>query len=172
VSTAVRVNVTTYSHTYVATNLLRSLKQLIKGCGLSTAELIGDWAVLELGVSTWLESRHLTGLVLEVLDLSKQGNDLVGRFDFDIDYGYYPGGDGDLWLDPDTVEFVIRKNGSYPSRCTYRVIADTTPGYPAVTGWSTTSFRSTAGFVRQTAGTAIGGGSLGASLAYYARTGS
>ena len=171
-STAVRVNVSTYAHTYVATNLLRSLKQLIQGCGLSTAKLVSDWQVLENGVSTWLQTGHLRGLVLEVLDPSKWSNDLVGRFDFDIDYGYYADGDGDLWLDPDTVEFVIRKNGSYPSKCTYRFIADTAPGYPTVVGWSETTFRSTAGFVRQTAGAAMGGGSLGASLSYYARTGS
>lgn len=171
-STAVHVNVITYAHTHVATNLLRSLKQLIQGSGLSAAKLMDDWVVLELGVSTWLQSRHLRGLVLEVLDPTRQGNDLVGRFDFDIDYGYYADGDGDLWLDADTVGFVIRKNGSYPSRCAYRVIADTAPGYPRVDGWSETTFRSTAGFVRQTAGAAIGGGSLGANLSYYARTGS
>ena len=50
-----------------------------------------------------------------------------------------------VWLDPDTVSYTVLKNGSYPSRCSYRLIADTAAGYPPVDGWSTTTLRSTAG---------------------------
>ena len=82
--------------------------------------------------------------MLEVFDPTlATGKDLVGRFDFVIDYGYYGDGDGELWLDPDTVSYAVRKNGSYPSRCSYRLVADTLPGEPAVPGWSDTTFRST-----------------------------
>ena len=102
------------------------------------------WAVLENGVSTWLGSGHLKSLVLEVFDPTlTTGKDLVGRFDFVIDYGYYGDGNGELWLDPDTVSYAVRKNGSYPSRCSYRLVVDTLPGEPAVPGWSDTTFRST-----------------------------
>jgi hypothetical protein len=171
VTTSVRVNTYTYATTHVATNMLRSMKQIIREGGLSISKIQSEWAVLETGISTWLNSGHLKGLVLEVFDPGKPtGADLVGRFDFTIDYGYYSDGDGDLWLDPDTVSYAVRKNGSYPARCQYRLIADTAPGYPAVTGWSTTTFRSTAGFTRHSVGTAIGGGSLGAGLSYYARS--
>ena len=122
-------------------------------------------------MAAWLGSQHLRALVLEVFDPAKPaGADLVGRFDFTIDYTYYGDGDGDLWLDPDTVSYTVRKNGSYPATCTYRLIADTAPGRADVPGWSTTAFRSTAAFTRHTVGTAIGGGGLGASLAYYARS--
>jgi hypothetical protein len=171
VTTSVRVNTHTYATTHVATNMLRSMKQIIRESGLSISRIQNQWAVLEDGVATWLNSRHLEGLVLEVYDPGKPtGADLVGRFDFTIDYGYYSDGDGDLWLDPDTVSYAVRKNGSYPARCEYRFIADTAPGYPAVDGWSTTALRSTAGFTRHSVGTAIGGGSLGAGLSYYTRS--
>ena len=168
---SVRVNTHAYATTHVATNMLRSMKQIIRESGLSISGIQSQWAVLEAGVAAWLNSRHLTGLVLEVYDPGKaSGADLVGRFDFTIDYGYYSDGDGDLWLDPDTITYAVRKNGSYPARCEYRFIADTAAGHPTVDGWSTTTFRSTAGFTRHTVGTAIGGGSLGAGLSYYTRS--
>jgi hypothetical protein len=171
VSSSVRVNTHAHATTHVATNMLKSVRQIIRESGLKTDTILHQWAVLETGIATWLGSRHLRGLVLEVYDPTKRaGTDLVGRFDFTIDYTYYGDGDGELWLDPDTVSYAVRKNGSYPSNCEYRLIADTAPGRPDVAGWSTTTFRSTAGFTRHSVGTAIGGGSLGAGLSYYTRS--
>jgi Bacterial HORMA domain 2 len=171
VSTSVRVNTSVYAATHVATNMLRSLRQIIRGSGLCINRIVNEWQVLEQGVATWLASGHLQALTLEVFDPRKAaGADLVGRFDFSIAYDYYGDGDGELWLDPDTVAFAIRKNGSYAPGCDYRFVATTAPGRPDVPGWSNTTLRSTAGFTRHTVGTAIGGGSLGAGLSYYARS--
>lgn len=168
---SVRVNAYVHATTHVATNMLRGMKQIIRESGLSTSKILSEWVVLEDGIAAWLTSGHLKGLVLEVYDPGKpSGADLVGRFDFTIDYTYYGDGDGELWLDPDTVSYTVLKNGSYPSRCSYRLIADTAAGYPPVDGWSTTTLRSTAGFTRHSVGTAIGGGSLGAGLHYYTRS--
>jgi hypothetical protein len=170
-STGVHVNLHTHAATHVATGMLRGLRQIIRGTGLEPAYINRRWDVLELGITQWLRSRHLTGLVLEVYDSGRPTeDDLVGRFDFTIDYGYHADGDGDLWLDSDAVDFTIRKNGSYPSRCDYRIIATTSPGRPDVPGWSTTTLRSTDGFTRHSIGTAMTGGSLGASLDYYTRS--
>jgi hypothetical protein len=170
VSTAVRVNTTTYAVTHVATNMLRGVRDIIKGSGLDPGQILESWAVLEDGIETWLRSGHLQAVTLEAYDPGKHGDSLVGRFDFILDYGYYGDGDGDLWLDPDTVAHAIRKNGSFPSSCAYRIVADTAPGRPDVAGWAETAYRSTAGFTRHVVGTAMGGGSLGASLAYYTRS--
>lgn len=172
-STSVRVNTHTHATTHVATNMLRSVRQIIRESGLSTDKICNQWAVLELGVATWLGSGHLQSLVLEVYDPGKPANSgLVGRFDFTIEYTYYGDGDGELWLDPDTIAYTVRKNGSYPSRCEYRLVADTAPGRADVAGWSSTTLRSTTGFTRHSVGTAIGGGSLGAGLSYYTRSNS
>lgn len=168
--TSVAVNVHTYSVTHVASNMLRSLRQIIRETGLSVQLMIDQWDWLERGVATWLESGHLKALILEVFDPSDRIDDRRGRFDFNIDYGYYSGGDGELWLDPDTVRQAIRKNGSYPSSCSYRFVADVADGAPVVSGWESTTLRSTAGFTRHTVGTAVAGGSLGAGLSYYRRS--
>jgi Bacterial HORMA domain 2 len=84
---AVAVSTAVYSATHVATNMLRGLKQIVAGCGLDTSKLVGHWSVLENGVATWVNSRHLEELVLEVWD-TKSPNKLIGRFDFAIDYSY------------------------------------------------------------------------------------
>ena len=167
-ATSVQVSTFTHSTTFVANNLLRSIKQLIVGSGLAADKLAGDWALLERGIATWLMSGHLNTLTLEVYTAgSSTSTGLVGRFDFDIDYGYFPGGDGDLWLDSDAVAFAIKKAGTYPSLCQYRVLAACADGRPSVTGWSDTTYRSAAGFIQQSMGTAIAGGSLGAGLSTY-----
>lgn len=169
-SSVVRVNTYAYATTHVATNMLRSVKQIIRESGLRIDIIQNQWTVLETGVATWLRSRHLKALVLEVHDPTKPaGGGLVGRFDFTIDYTYGDG-DGELWLDPDTVSYAVRKNGSYPANCAYRLVADTAPDRPDVLGWTTSTLRSTAGLTRHTVGTAIGGGSLGAGLSYYTRS--
>jgi hypothetical protein len=164
--TGVAVSTGTYSATHVATNILLGIKWIIEGCGLDPAKLGAEWDVLEQGISTWVDSRHLRKLVLDVWDPTKSVP-LVGRFDFTIDYSYYGSGDGELWLDPDTVAWAIKKNGSYPSRCRYRLVADNAPGRQDVHGWSSTTFRSTDGLRRHSIGTALGGGSMGANLSYW-----
>ena len=168
--TAVQVNTAVYATTYVSAKILRGMRSIIKGCGLDPARMLTDWTTLESGVTAWLASGHLRALTLEVFDpRRKRGEDLVGRFDFTIDYGYYPDGDGELWVDPGTVAFAIRKNGAIPTGCDYRIVADTAAGHAEVSGWSTTTYRSTAGFSRHSIGAATGGGDLGALLAYYTR---
>jgi hypothetical protein len=168
--TAVYVNTTAYATTHVASNMLGSIRSIVKGSGLNQDLLRDQWGTLEDGIGTWLASRHLKTVTLEVFDPGKRPSDFAGRFDFTIDYGYYPGGDGDLWLDPDTVAYAIRKNGSYPGRCRYRIVIDCTPGYSPIPGWSATIYRSTEGSTRHTVGTALGAGSLGAGLSYYTRS--
>ncbi len=161
-ATAVQVNVHTYATTHVATNLIRSLKQLVVACGLNATKLVGQWQVLENGVATWLGSRHLERLVLEIYPTST-GN-LIRRFDFDIDYGYHPSGDGDLWIDPDTVAYAIKKSGELPKNCSYDILAKNSSGRPDVAGWTNGTFRSTSGLTRRSVGATVGGGDLGASL--------
>jgi len=162
---AVHVNVHAYATTHVATNLVRSLKQLVVACGLDAAKLLGEWNVLELGVETWLRTGHLRELILEIYD---PANDkLVKRYDFEIDYGYRPDGDGDLWLDSDAVAYAVNKAGSVLASCSYDVFVDTAYGRPDVEGWSTGMLRSTGDLRRRSVGTAVGGGDLGAKLNYW-----
>lgn len=162
-STVVTVNTYTHSVTYVTNKLLFTLKEIINLSGLSPAKLVDQWGTLELGIKTWLESRHLKQIVLEVFN-SKTDN-LVGRWDLAIQYGYT--GDSTFWVNTDEIRYHIKKAGLWPSECGYRVVVTNEPGRPDVPGWSSTTLRSTEGFVRQSIGTTIDGSGLGANTSYW-----
>ena len=55
-STAVYVNTTTYAATHVATNMLGSIRSIVKGSGLNPDLIRDQWAILET------RHRHLAGL--------------------------------------------------------------------------------------------------------------
>jgi hypothetical protein len=150
-STYVVVNTYAHSVTYVADKMLLSLKEIIRDSGLSPAKLADDWSNLQRGISTWLRTQHLAEVTLEVYDPDTDA--LIGRWDFEILYG--TSGDGSMWVNTEDIKYHIYKAGQFPSLCDYRVVATTKPGRPDVAGWSTTTLRSTEGFVRQSIGTTI-----------------
>ena len=163
-STFVFVNTYAHSVTYVADKMLLSLKEIIRESGLSPEKLTDGWRILQQGISTWIGSRHLETVVLEVFDPYK--GTLVGRWDFEIYYGSV--GDGAMWVNTEDIKYHIRKAGHWPSLCDYRVVTTTKLGRPDVIGWSATTLRSTDGFVRQSIGTTIdGNGYIGAGTAYW-----
>src|SRR6185503_12217357 len=120
--TSISVSVRSYTHatTYVADNILRSLKNILLYSGLDPERLVDDWEVLHRGVKTWIDSGHLQKVVLEVFD-PRSGN-LVGRWDINITYEW-TGGDGQFWTDTDAIRFAINKAGVLASSAKYRVVA-------------------------------------------------
>jgi hypothetical protein len=162
-STAVRVTVRAHAVTYVTYKLLTSLKTIIRESGLDPAHLTNQWAVLERGITRWLDTEDLEELHLEVFHPHIDA--LIGRWDFEICYEYT--GDGAFSADSDAIYYHLRKAGVWPDDCAYRIVATTKPGRPDVEGWSSTTLRSTAGFVRQSIGTAIDGSGVRASGSYW-----
>jgi hypothetical protein len=163
-STFTTVNTYTHSVTYVANKLLQCLKDIVRLSGLNPEKLTDEWDVLERGLVKWLETKHLDRLTLEVFNPSTDA--LVGRWDLEISYGW-SGGDGGFWIDTDQIRYHILKQGILPLSCRYRVIVHNKLGRPEVAGWSSTTCRSTDGFVRQSIGTTLDASGLGASAAYY-----
>jgi hypothetical protein len=164
VSTFVAVNTYTHSVTYVADNLLLCTQEIVKRSGLDPSKIANDWGVLERGLSTWLRTRDLVTVTLEVFNPRTDG--LIGRWDFSISYGWTDGS-GAFWVDTDQIQYAIRKQGLWPSSCSYRIVVDTKPSRPDVPGWSKTTYRSTNGFVRQSIGTTLDASGLGAAATYY-----
>lgn len=162
-STHVVVNTYTHTVTYVTEMLLLSLKEIVRGSGLSPEKLTDDWASYQLAISTWLDTRDLETVVLEVFNPSS--GTLVGRWDFDIIYGI--SGDGGMWVDTDDIRYHIKKAGLWPADCDYKIMALTKPGRPDVFGWSKGALRSTEGFIRQSIGTTIDGNGLRAAGMYW-----
>src|SRR5437773_10377817 len=157
----------THSVTFVADNVLRSLKEIIRQTGLDPTKITDQWDVLHRGIKTWMESRHLERIVLEVY--SPRSPDVcLGRWDVEISYEY-SGDDGLFWMDTDAIRYAIQKAGVYPQYALYEIKVTTKPGRPAVPGWVTTSLRSTSGMVEQRIGTAIEARGLSGGLSYYWR---
>ena len=66
--TSVAVNTYTHSVTYVADNILKSLKDIIRLSGLDPSEFVGDWELNMRGVQTWLNTGDLESVELEIYD--------------------------------------------------------------------------------------------------------
>lgn len=162
--TIVAVNTYAHSVTYVADNILKSLKDIIRLSGLNPANLVEDWEVMMRGLQAWLTSRHLVAVVLEVFD--PKTDQLVGRWDIDVIYTT-GAGDGGFWTDTEQIKYHVLKQGVWPSEAKYRVLLQNKPGWLDVNGWSSTQYRSTEGFVRHSLGSTIEHNGLGGSAAYW-----
>jgi hypothetical protein len=162
---AVHVNPYSSTHTvaHVMTKMLNFLKEIIRESGLDPSHLMDEWESLELAINTWLNSRHLNTVILEIYD-PKTDLLVKPRWDLDIIYDY--GGDA-LWADGNAIRYHIKKAGLVPSSCKYRFVCDNKDGRPDVSGWSKTKLRSIEGLKKYSIGTAIGGTNIGTGAGYW-----
>jgi hypothetical protein len=154
-----------YTVTYMTSKMLMLLKEIIRDIGLDPSKFTNDWATYEEAIRTWLASRHLERIRLEVYDPAN--NRLVTFWDIDVVYASV--GDGSLWVDAAAVRYAILKQGHTPSSCRYDIKVTNKPGRPDVPGWGPCEFRSTEGFKRYAVGSAVGGNGLSAEVAYWSR---
>lgn len=162
--TSVAVNTYTHSVTYVADNILKSMKDIVRLSGLDPANLVNGWSSTMRALQSWLESKDLQTVVLEIFD--PKNNGLVGRWDIDVIYTT-GSGDGGFWTDTEQIKYHIRKVGLAPSDAGYRLLMQNKPGYRWVEGWGSAEYRSTAGFARQSLGSTIEHNGLGGNAAYW-----
>jgi hypothetical protein len=157
----------TYAHTvaYVTDKMLHTILGIIRQIGLDPSHFTDDWDTNERAISTWLASRDLERVILEVYDPAT--GKAAGRWDMDVVYATV--GDGSLWLDTDHVSYAIRKAGLVPESCSYDLLLTTKPGRPDVQGWGRRDLRSMAGFKRYSIGASVGGNGLTAQTAYWSR---
>lgn len=164
---AVAVFSYTQSVVYVADNILKSLKDIIRLSGLDPTKLVNDWAVLLRGLSAWIESRHLESVTLEIFDPKTDG--LLFRWDIEVVYTWDLSA-GTFWTDTDQLKWAIKKAGLVPSQADYRVSVHNKPGRPDVGGWSSCTLRSTDGMVRQSLGTTVEHNGLSGNTTYWRKT--
>lgn len=167
--TTVTVNTYTHSVTYVADNILKSLKDIIRLSGLDPSNLVDSWDSKMRALKTWLNSQDLTKVVLEIYDPAN--GKLITRWDIEVGYNWNGSGDGGFWTDTDQLKYAIKKAGVAPGSAKYEIKLLTKPGRPDVDGWSSCEFRSTTGFSRQSLGSTIEHNGLGASTSYWRQTG-
>lgn len=157
----------TQSVVYVADNVLKSLKDIVRLSGLDPTKLVNDWAVLLRGLSAWIESRHLESVRLEIFDPTTDS--LIVRWDIDVVYTWDISA-GNFWTDTDQLKWAIKKAGLAPSQADYRVTVSTKPGRPEVSGWGSCTLRSTDGMVRQSLGTTVEHNGLSANTTYWRKS--
>lgn len=154
----------THSVTYVADNVLKSLKDIIRMSGMDPSKLANEWESTHLAIRTWLGTQHLEKVVLEVYN--PLNNALVLRWDIDIVY-QWSGSDGVFYTDTDQLRYHITKAGVAPASANYDILLKNKPGRPDVVGWGTGSYRATDAMVRQSLGSTIEHSGLGANAAYW-----
>lgn len=154
----------THSVTYVADNVLKSLKDIIRLSGMDPTKFTNGWESTHRAIRTWLASEHLEKVVLEVYN--PVTNVLVLRWDIDITY-QWSSNDGAFYTDTDQLRYHIRKAGVAPATASYDILLENKPGRPDVAGWGAGSFRATDDLVRQSLGSTIEHSGLGASAAYW-----
>ncbi|QPQ88809.1 HORMA domain containing protein (plasmid) [Burkholderia gladioli] len=157
-----------YAHsvTYVTDNLLKSLKDIIAKSGLDPAAFVEEWESNARPIKTWLESRHLEKLILDIYD--PVTDRLIIRWEIDIAYNWSGDGDGSFWTDTDQLNYAIRKQGVIPAKARYQLMLKAKAGRPSVEGWGPTSDpRSTDGMKRQSLGTTVEHSGLGGETAYW-----
>jgi len=157
----------THSVTYVADNILKSLKDIIRLSGLNPANLVDNWSSTLEALQTWLESQHLERVVLEIF--SPTTDKLIVRWDIDIVYSWSTG-DGSFWTDTDQLRYHILKAGVAPSQARYRLLMQNKEGRPDVSGWVLAQYRSTNGMVKQSLGSTIEHCGLSAAAGYWRRS--
>jgi hypothetical protein len=167
-STIAFVNTYAYSVTYLADNMLRGLQELVRELGLSPRKFADDWPSSERAISTWLGSRHLYKIALEIYE-PKDSSKAVLVPEFDIIYGSDSDEDGSFWVDGDAMRYEILKTGTLPSACSYSLICFNHPGRPDVPGWGSANSRSREGMTRYVGGQVIGAPALSANSAFWAR---
>ena len=162
--TAVITYSRTQSVTYVADNILKSLKDIIRFSGMDPTNFANDAQINMRGIKAWLESEDLEQIILEIFDPTT--NELILRWDIEVSYSW-SAGDGNFWTDTDQLRWAIRKAGVAPSTAKYDLLLRTKPGRPNVEGWSPAVSRSTQGMLRQSLGSTVEHNGLGASAAYW-----
>ena len=87
--------------------------------GLDPSQISGDWEVLERGIRTWIDSKHLETILLEVYNPKTDA--LIGRWDIYIAYTWQ-GENGRFWVDTDQIKAAIMKAGVWPGNSKYRIV--------------------------------------------------
>lgn len=154
----------THSITYVADNILKSLKDIIKLSGLDPTDFAERWPTHLRAVKTWLETGHLRKVVLEIFNPAT--DTLIIRWDIEVVYGA-PDGDGSFWTDTEQLKYAIMKSGLLPSQAKYRLLVDTKAGRPDVEGWGSGSYRATEGMVKQSLGSTVEHNGLAAHAGFW-----
>ncbi len=154
----------THSITFLSDNLLNTLREVIRENGLSPEKLMQDRDVITNGMRTWLNSGHLTQVVVEFYRPGATTAD--ARWEFPVGYSG-SGVEDDMWLDKSYLKQLIAKAKRPSSECSYRIVLFTSSGAQRVAGFSDCTLLPTGSMVARSAGTVIATGHVTAGVTYW-----
>jgi len=164
--TATHTSAYTRTHTaaYVSDKMRNLLKLMVVYYGLNATALLDAWTSwVDRAARAWLESGHLTAIVIEFYVPGQTV--AAARWDFPIRYD--GNGTDEMWADREFFEGSLAKSKAPPPGCVYRVLLAKSAGAPRVEGVGDTSYLAINGLVAREAGTAIATPDLMASMRYY-----
>ena len=153
----------THTATYVSDKLRNLLKLLVRHHGLDPQKIADAWSNwVDRAARRWLESGHLTAIVLEFYYPWSDSALAVWRFPIRYDGN----GVDEMWVDRFFLEDSIAKAKAPPADSSYRIVLMHNDNAPYVEGLSSTTLRSTAGLVSREIGTVISTPDIMASARY------
>ncbi|MBI1744517.1 hypothetical protein HYR54_15830 [Candidatus Acetothermia bacterium] len=157
VQTKVRAIVKTLgmSVTHTVTETIHAWLRITGGLDLDTNMLINGRDSIEKVLKTWITSRHLKAVFLEVYHPGS--NQCVARFD--LVYSYDPtcsNEAGGYTIKMDSIDEVVKQLKSKVQGAIYRIIVDLAENAPQVPGWTPTQPLSTDGLTKESIGNVFG----------------
>lgn len=153
-----------YTSVYVSDKLRNFVKLLVRHYGLDPRGVVDAWSDwVDRAARTWLESGHLTSIVVEFY--WPGSDEAVARWDFPIRYD--GNGVDEMWVDRMFYEDSFTKAKAPPQGCSYRIVLRTRPNEPQVAGVGSTTLRSVNGLIARDVGTVIATPDIMASARYY-----
>lgn len=154
----------THSIVFLSDNLRNTLREVIRENGLSPDKLMQGWDTIERGIKAWLQSRHLTSIVVEFFKPNSSA--VSARWEFPVEYSG-SGVEDDMWLDNAYLRQLIAKAARPSADCSYRILLCKTAGAAKVEGLIDCTFLSTGQLSARQAGTVIATGHMTASATYW-----
>src|SRR3990172_6003528 len=112
----------THTSVFVSDKLRNFVKLLIRHYGLDPQGVVDAWSSwVDRAARTWLESGHLTDIVVEFY--WPGSTSAVARWDFPIRYD--GNGVDDMWIDRLFFEDSLPKAKAPPAGCSYRIVLKT-----------------------------------------------
>jgi hypothetical protein len=164
---SIGVNIAVYPVTYVSNEILNSLIRIVDKRGLGLDYINQNKNTIADGLFTWLGTRHLEKVVLEIYDSDKNG--VLERFDMCFEYSAVVPSTSDSIFETNLkkLEDFLGRLPNLPADANYRVVVVLGDGAPDVPGWSPTSLRSVDHLKNQKLGGFIRADYIGAAMEYW-----
>lgn len=170
VATSTQVNVAARSFVHTAQKLVELTSAIARGRGLGQKYLIDNLPAIERGLRTWLVSKHLESMRVEIWD--PRTDKAVEVYEFHVRYEPLRGGEETFESQSERLDEELAKLHSLRPGLLWRIIVATKPDRPAVEGWTPTTPRDTGPLTRREAGRMISSAACSTELIYFIEGGS